>query len=165
MEKCNFFGAVMTNCAITLLWSLPMWSTSFASASLQHYLIGTKTTNAAATVKMRSGRLVMEAEAALHSKETHAPAATEIEHTDGRLVGAAAAHHSDADTNTAAAEAEQADTVKTQTPQRNSTWTKVQAPQQVQNLGEDTNAAVACNLSERQRRDSHIKNRNCKCLR
>ena len=47
--------------------------------------------NAAATVKMRSGSLVAEAEAAHHSNECANAAATVFEHADGRLVVEAAA--------------------------------------------------------------------------
>ena len=94
-------------------------------------------TNAATTVKLRSGRFVAEAEAAHHSNEYANAAATEFEHADGRLVvGAAAARHSNADTNAAAVDTEKAER------------RLVAEATSTRNRGEDTNAAAALNLDE-----------------
>ena len=91
-------------------------------------------TNAAVAVKMRSGRLVAEAEAAHHSTEDAYAAATEFEHVDGRLVAAAAAaRHSNDGTNAAAVETEQAES------------RLVAEATATRNRGEDTNAAAALN--------------------
>ena len=76
-------------------------------AGVTAFLHWNEDTNSAATVKIRAGRLDVEAEAAHHSNEY--AAATVFEHADGRLVAeAAAARHSNADLNAAAVEPEQA---------------------------------------------------------
>ena len=94
--------------------------------------------NAAATVKMRYGRLVVEAEAAHHSKEYANAAATVSEHAAVRLVAeAAAARHSNDDTNAAAVDTEQAESIL------------VVEATATRNRGEDTDAAAAApNLDE-----------------
>ena len=87
----------------------------------------------AATVKMRSGRLVAEAAAARHSNGGMNAAATEFEHVDGRfVVGATAARNRGEGTNAEAALNLDEGASTTAAP----------------NLGEDTHAAVTCNPSE-----------------